>query len=155
MMKCLLVSGGDIQEMKQQSRIFNETNIEIIEHNYKATFVGDFCGKDTLGNWCNFPIAVFYQEFPDVEAGHTHYFGIYNDFEGRTWITSADKMVEEPVWGFYCGDEIVYSAYRNDFQERGRTFVDGGRDYQRTNTVLRPFKVVKDQLVEVKDNEPF
>lgn len=113
----------------------NEAQIKILEDEYKASFVGDFCVKGTNG-WVNAPIAVFYQEnIPEEVVAASHYFGIY--FQGhQLYICNAASAFDDPITGIVAmNGEIIYSRYRHDgrYSQDGSVFIDGGRDYIRSS----------------------
>lgn len=75
--------------------------------------------------------------------------------DGQAMITNAESAFSEPITGVVAKDgEIIFSRFRHDYQEStdGSVFVDGGRDYLRTNT--HPDRVIslvvsKNRLVKV------
>lgn len=127
-------------------------NIEKIEKDKEAKYIGDFCLKDMKGNWTEIPVSIFYVESPDVEQGHSHYFGLYFRFIGpdfeplqTAYITKGDSAFEEPLTGIIADDgEVVISCYRHDYRESTdkSVMIDGGRDYNR-------YRGHSDRLVKV------
>lgn len=124
---------------------FSKENIKIIEEKYKATHMGFWCTKSPRGNWNETPVDVFHQPNPDVSKGHTNYFGMFRQGQdGTVYITDAASAFSEPITGAIVNGEVIVSRYRHHYLSRGGRFVDGGRDYLRTN--------IDSNLVNVKVN---
>lgn len=124
--------------VQQENASQQPINIPTLEEHYGGKFIGDFCLKTKNGGWSERPIAVFYQPNPDVEAGHSHYFGLLVDNlspdTGSLMITNAESAFSEPISGIITDEgEILFSRYRHDFRQslNGECFIDGGRDYCR------------------------
>ena len=109
-----------------------------IEKRYNATFVGDFSivisAKDDENiRWSDWPVAVFYQPNPDIEKGHSHYFGLYfHEGSNHIYICDASSAFREPIAGIIADNgEVVFSRYRHDFRTScdKSVSIDGGRDY--------------------------
>src|SRR5690606_37070567 len=116
---------------------------------YGAKYIGDFCLKTKDKGWSEQPAAIFYQENPDVSLGHTHYFGLLIR-DGCIFITKGDSAFEQGLTGIQHGDEIIVSCFRHDYVKShdGEVFVDGGRDYLRTNSSnIVKLHIEKDKLV--------
>ena len=82
----------------------------------------------------NLPIDIFYRNIPHPQFGN-QYFGMYSDpFTSRIMITNADS-VEDLTFDCIVDDgKVYYSRYRRDFMESPNgLFIDGGREYTRTN----------------------
>lgn len=112
-------------------------NVEKAEKHYNSTYIGDFCIKDKYGNWSDNPIQIYYNDNPNLELNHSHYFGLFIDDFHKIYITNAISVTSEPMVGVIADDgEIIYSRYRHDYQTSsdGSVFIDGGRDYCRSNT---------------------
>ena len=130
----------------------SEKGIELVEKEYNAKYVFESCIKDTRGNWCDWPSAIFYTETPHPEG--SNYFAIY--FRGleeadTALIANGISAIQEDIYGIDTGDGIIYSRYRHDYRVHNECMVDGGRDYFRSSggkksAVLR---VVKDKLVHI------
>lgn len=122
--------------MKLENRgpfYFTEDGIKKIEEMRDATYMGYWCGRTKDGGWAERPLDVFYQAEPDVEAGHTHYFGLLLA-DNRILITSADSCFSEPMSGILENDTVYVSRYRHDMVSTpGGKIIDGGRDYLRTS----------------------
>ncbi len=111
--------------------------IDVAEKHYNAKYIGDFCISDKNNQWTEQPIQIYYNENPKTELGHTHYFGLFTDDFHHVYITNAISITNEPIIGAIADNgEIIYSRYRHDYQtsQDGTVFIDGGRDYCRTNT---------------------
>lgn len=122
--------------MKLESRdpyYFTAAGVKKIEEMRNATYMGYWCGKTKEGGWAERPLDVFYQPDPDVEKGHTNYFGLIVK-GGQVLITDASSCFSEPMSGVLENDTIYVSRYRHDFvQTPGGKIIDGGRDYTKTN----------------------
>ena len=128
-------------------------NVEVIEEKYNAVYIGDFCLKTTDGGWSEFPIAIFYQPNPDIEAGHTNYFGIFVNEHHQIIITNGESAFSEPINGLITDNgTVIYSRYRHDYvtSKNGELFIDGGRDYCRfggSHSRLVKLLIDKDKLI--------
>lgn len=119
-----------LQEVKPYH--FNVDGIKMVEHMYKAKYLGPWCKKVKNG-WSDVPVDVFYQPNPDLSQGHSHYFGLYLAADGGIFITDAASAFSEPINGILCPDEtVIVSRYRHDYVVHGGFFIDGGRDYTRS-----------------------
>lgn len=122
--------------------------IDKIKQRYPGKYIADLCIKDKYGNWLNQPAAVFYQENPP--HGYSNYFAILHNPMGSLVITSGDSAVEgEIVAAIAENGQPIISAYRHDYKlsDDGSVFIDGGRDYVRSNTQnLVTLRVVQDKL---------
>lgn len=121
------------------------TGIELLaaELAYKSKYVCDLSLPLKNGDWSDKPAAIFYNPEPDVEKGHSKYFGLLRvspsifvpeSVHDRVYITSADfvKDIEIPAISTPEG-ELLYSCCRHDYQVSscGNYFIDGGLDYTR------------------------
>lgn len=83
---------------------------------------------------------VFYRSTPHPEFGN-RYFGI--SFRGdKSYIHDADTVEQ---LSFDCIEDngiYYYSQHRHDFFSINGKFIDGGRDYTRTNSRTTPFVVI-------------
>ena len=85
---------------KRKPYYFTQEGIERIEEMRDAVYMGFWCGKTKAGSWAEKPLDVFYQPNPNVEAGHTHYFGlILNPLTKDVMITDASSCFAEPITG--------------------------------------------------------
>jgi len=116
-------------------KFYDSLKTEIIEEKRNAKYIGAWSIKTKDGNWSLHPVEVFYQS-ELKNPSHSHYFGIYLDSEGRPWICNAASAFANPIYGVVADDgEVVVSGYRHDYRQSkdGSAFIDGGRDYTRTN----------------------
>lgn len=121
-------------EIPEEGYNFNAEQIKLIEASYSAKYMGYWCTKRKDGSWNERPVDVFYQPNPDIEKGHSHYFGMFVQNEA-VYITDAQSAFSEPVTGAICEDgEVIVSRYRHDYIEKKGAMIDGGRDYIRSNT---------------------
>lgn len=135
------------------SKEYYELNIPQVKKKFGKglKYIGDFCIKNIHREWTDTPVAVFYQPFPDVEKGHSEYFGLFTR-NGKLIITNAESFKSEGFTGVYNNDktQILISGWRHDYKtlEDG-TMIDGGRDYCRYSSLhaLVKLKVVKDKFI--------
>jgi len=111
-----------------------EVAIKKVEDLRNAKYMGYWCTKRLDGkSWNESPVDVFYQPNPDIEAGHSNYFGMYIR-DRNLFITDAASAFSEPIIGSICDDgEVIVSRYRHDYVAKKGAMIDGGRDYTRTN----------------------
>lgn len=146
--------------IKRESEVLDtEEKIKLIEDEYGVKFIGDFCVKNTLGGWANIPVAVFYQESPKTELGHSHYMGLYwKSLTGDLMITNAESAFSVPISGFIDDDGyFTYSSHRwhyaSGIQDGKPVAVDGARDYIRVvgDPKLLRARINKDHLEKIND----
>ena len=124
------------QEVSIPTAFYDSLKIESIERLYEAKYVGAWSIKDKSGDWSLHPVEVFYQPILR-DASHKHYFGVYLGPEGHAYICDATSAFSGPIAGAVADDgEIIVSGYRHDYRKSrdGSVFIDGGRDYIKTNT---------------------
>jgi len=124
------------QEISIPTTFYQSVNIESIERLYEAKYVGAWSIKEKSGNWSLHPVEVFYQPILK-DPSHKHYFGVYLGPEGHVHICDATSAFSDPIAGAVANDdEIIVSGYRHDYRKSrdGSVFIDGGRDYIKTNT---------------------
>lgn len=128
----------------------NEEGLEEITEIYGGTFMGSWAIKDDNGSWSEEPLDIFYVKDPDLEAGHSNYFGIFFK-EEECYICNGATAFCEPMAGMVDGNEVKVSRYRHDRvdSEDGQSFIDGGRDYTRLggNPDIRTVIVEADQFI--------
>lgn len=108
-------------------------NINRAETAYNAIYIADLCLTAKTGYWEE-PVAVFWQETPP-KPEYSNYFGLYMNV-GKLYICSAHSVAEGIWYGSEADDgEIIFSRFRHDYRVSSdkTTFVDGGRDYFRSN----------------------
>jgi hypothetical protein len=106
--------------------------LDVVEEMYKAKYVGEFTLR-TKGGWANLPVAVFYTKEKHPEG--SNYFGLFIDPFRGALITNAISAVEN-VWNGVLNPEtgeVLYSAYRHDYQTHGNLMADGGPEYLRSS----------------------
>ena len=107
--------------------------IQMVEREYKAKYMGYWCIKRDDGVWSEIPLDVFYQPNPDLEKGHSYYFGLYTVPGRGVFIADASSAFSEPITGILTDDgEVIVSRYRHDCVMKGDYMIDGGRDYTRS-----------------------
>lgn len=129
--------------------------INVIEEHYNAKYVGDFCVKDRNDNFVPETVAIFWQETPP--EGYNEYFAIFVR-NGKVMITDGSTAFDKPIIAAIANDgEIVYSRDRWDMRHSkdGSVFIDGGRDYVKTNaSKFCELKVIgPDIFIIEKENE--
>lgn len=138
---------SDKEKMIKHSRPLEGTNKTIIHYdtlqNYiipekveeikDAKYLGEFTLKTVDGGWANKPVQLYFQENPPENA-ESNYFALHFNGQGEVLISDGKSAVENV---FYSGvlnektNEVLYSAYRHDYQKHGDLIADGGRDYFR------------------------
>lgn len=137
---------------KRKQCIFN---IPKIEQHYEATYVGQFCVPQKNGEWTDFAVAVFYQKNP--KPGHSHYFGIHKNADGKAVIFNATDAVSGTFYGQVAlSGEVIYSAFSHDYceSEDKSVVIDGGRVYTKINGLANRFvmlKVIDGELQVLED----
>ena len=131
-------------EIPKDGYWLKEASIKKVEDLRNAKYMGYWCTKRLDGkSWNESPVDVFYQPNPDVEAGHSNYFGLHVR-DRNLFITDAASAFFEPIIGSICDDgEIIVSRYRHDYVAKKGAMIDGGRDYTRTN-MCKTARVVVD-----------
>jgi hypothetical protein len=131
----------------EQSYPFNRAEIEKMKD---AKFVGEFCLFQR--GWVNNPVEVYYQPNSTYPCP---YFGLLIQ-HGQVFITSAESTIGIPIYGVVANDgEVIYSRYRHDFRQSkdGSVFIDGGRDYTKTNTNNGVVMTIKDGSLQIVEDE--
>lgn len=124
--------------MTHNNKSYQPININIVEEKTKSKYIGDFCVRSKDGNWSSFPLAIFYNE--DPAPGHTHYLGVFVDGKNNVIFTNGESAFNDPIIGVIAEDgEVIFSRYKHDYHTStdGSVFIDGGRDYTRTNALPR------------------
>lgn len=129
--------------------------IDTVEKKYNAKFVGQLCLRTRDGGWQGDDCGdVYYQETPPVE-GYSNYFALIMQ-AGSTYITSGASAVEGVLDGVIAADgEILYSRFRHDYRTStdGSAFIDGGRDYVKTNRNTIGLKIVDGEWYQLEDED--
>ena len=109
----------------------------VVEEKYKAKYLGEFCLRGS-GGFNNAPMQLYYAEEAHPEG--SNYFALYFAFKGDLVITNGISAVNDsegkPIK--YLGvvnedKEILYSAFRHDYQTYGDLMCDGGREYLKSS----------------------
>ena len=117
-----------------ENKSLQPINIPAVEDRFNGKFIGDFCIKTNNGSWSEEPLAVFYNDNPDVEKGHSNYFAIGVAGSDKVFITRGDSAFDDLITGIVADDgEVIFSRYRHDFVTSydDSVWIDGGRDYCR------------------------
>lgn len=96
----------------------------------------------SLGKDFDTPYYVFYQENPDVEAGHSHLFAMRQDRFNQWYILKGDDLFDVHYAAASDGKDTYISNYRHAFIDTPWGFIDGGSSYMRT-AIVEPPKDVK------------
>jgi hypothetical protein len=137
------------QRLCKPTPFYDSLKIESVERLYKAKYLGPWSVKDKNGDWSLHPVEVFYQ--PELQdPSHSHYFGVYLGPEGHAYICNAASAFSENIDAVISDDgEIIFSGYRHDYRKSkdGTAFIDGGRDYIRTNRKTISLTMVNGELI--------
>ena len=129
-------------------------DIAKVEAKYNAKFVGQFCLKDKHGNWVNNPADVYWQATPP-QPGYSNYFALI--VQGGTLYITGAAIVESTIIDAVEADdgEILYSRYRHHYinSKDGSCFIDGGRDYTRTNRGTIDLKVIDGEWYQLEPGD--
>lgn len=111
--------------------VLNTFNINSICDHFNVHYLGAFALKNKEGQWTEEPFDCFFQPNPDYDAGHSHFFTVFQRLDMTVMIANAISAFEIPFTGLIENDRFIYSRYRHEFVSYGSVFVDGGRDYFR------------------------
>ena len=132
----------EVTLLNLESVNFGEKQIKTICSVRNAEYVGD-TEKD--GVVCS----VFYGKEAHPVSG-SRYFAIYYDTSKTLMITDG-SFIEDQRFSVVTSNEgeKIYSRYRHDmrYSEDGSVFIDGGREYTRTNSIYETYKVVDGKFV--------
>lgn len=136
-------------EITRRYSVIPADKISLVEDHYGAKFVLETCLKTKDGVWSEIVGSVFFTETPHP-AG-SNYFALFYNHDGSLRITNALSSISVEFQAAKAKNgELIYSRYRHDYvtSNDGSVFIDGGRDYLRTNaeTVL-PFTVMGAELM--------
>lgn len=125
----------------------DRASIKKVEELRGAKYMGYWCTMNPKGFWNEQPVDVFYQPNPDLEQGHSHYFGLFIK-ENSVFICDAASAFSETIGGIITEDgEVLVSRYRHDYvTKEGGYMIDGGRDYMKAS-------LHQTVAVNVKDGE--
>lgn len=112
----------------------NWLNIPYICERYQAKYIGEFALRSADGGWTNLAAKLFYQDTPHPRG--SNYMALYiQPMTQKLFITDGIKSAEN-VWTGVLNEEtgeVLYSAFRHDYQTLGKLMADGGPDYTRRN----------------------
>lgn len=113
----------------------SQKSVAKVESLYNAVYMGAWAIKLLSGGWSGAPVDVFYVAEPDTSKGHKHYFGLFiRDMSSEMRICDATSAFSEPISGIEEDGTVYVSHYRHDLVKTpSGGFIDGGRDYCRTN----------------------
>ena len=147
-----------MQLEKRKPYYFTDKGITQIESMRNATYVGYWCGKTKYGSWAEQPLDVFYQQDPDVDAGHSHYFGLLiSPLSKEILIVNAESCFSKTITGIVEDGTVYASRYRHDcvFLPSG-DMIDGGRDYLKVSGTPKLVNIAisgdKFEFSELKEN---
>lgn len=131
------------------------TNIAKVEERYKAKFVGQLALKTASGGRTSDDCGdVYWQPNPPFE-GFSNYFAIINR-GGSAYIMSGASAVEDIISAVVADDgEVIYSRYRHHYitSKDGSCFIDGGRDYTKTNRSTIGLKIIDGEWYQLEDED--
>jgi hypothetical protein len=123
-----------------ESAKFSQKQLQTICKTKSADYV---CDTELNNNL----VSIFYGDVAHPVSG-SRYFGLYHNHDKILMIIDG-SFVEGQTFDAVEADngEIIFSRYRHDYRESadGSVFIDGGRDYTRTNFMSEIIKLgVKD-----------
>lgn len=115
------------------SPFFTAEQIKKIEEEYGAKYMGPWCIKGIHDLWINAMFDIFYQ--PNPKEGHSNYFAMFVDGKKVKICNGISAFSEQPINGIIEDGVVYVSRYRHDYVSTPKNnFIDGGRDYLRTNS---------------------
>lgn len=119
---------------------------EVIEEKYNAKYIGEFSYKNGSQGWINQPMALFYTENPHPDG--SNYLGVL--VTDGIVVVDGISAAENEWYGVLNEEtnEVIYSAFRHDYQVLDKLMADGGPEYHRTS--MHPhvkMNIVKDKIV--------
>lgn len=127
--------------------MFSEKNIEKIEQLRSAKYVCDTTHKGK-------PVSVFYGDVAHP-VSNSRYFALYYDQDERIMITDGSFIEQQEITGVIAENgDVVFSRHRHDYNSSpdGSVFIDGGREYTRTNSKHQVSIVVRDGALRILEN---
>lgn len=135
---------------KREPYYFTWKGIKKIEKEYNAKYMGYWCVRGKHVEWASIPVEVFYQPNPNIELGHSNYFGIYLQ-DGKTFICDAVSAFSSPIIGILEHDVVYVSRYCRDCVcTPNNSTIDGGRDhilYNGNNIELVQISVIDGEFI--------
>jgi hypothetical protein len=139
-------------KITNESDIFSENQIKKIEKSKSAKFVID---TEKEGN----PVAIFYGSEAHPDSG-SRYFGLYWNYDWlessnpRLMITNGSFVEDLEITGAISNEnEVIFSRHRHDYVKSrdDSVFIDGGRDYIRSNSGNTVRMIVRDGILKIAD----
>lgn len=92
---------------------------------------------------------IYYTKEKNPEHGN-HYFGVKINNDDSYSITNTDTVEQLSFGMFEHGGVFYYSRYEYDYVGAGGKYIDSGRsEYLWTNAIIKGFKVVNGEFVEL------
>lgn len=127
--------------------MFLAENIEKIEQLRAAKYVCDTSHKDIA-------VSVFYGRDTHPVSG-SRYFALYRNQNNSLMITDGAFIEGQEIVGVVAENgDVIFSRHRHDYRSSpdGSVFIDGGRDYTRTNTSNQVTLLVRDGELRILEN---
>jgi hypothetical protein len=126
--------------------MFSADQVERIEKLRAAKYVCDTTHKDIH-------VAVFYGRDTHPVSG-SRYFALYYDDTGLL-ITDGSFIESQELAGVVANNgDVIYSRHRHDYRYSPdkSVFIDGGREYTRTNTANQVTLLVRDGVLRILED---
>ncbi len=144
---CRSICGKYVVSHEDQLAVYTH----VIEEKYSAKYVGEFCYKNGKQGWMNKPMALFYTDKTHPEG--SNYMGVMTviNESGEAGILIVDGIsAAENEWYGVLNEEtgeVIYSAFRHDYQALDVLMADGGPEYLRSSGHPHvKITIVKDKL---------
>ena len=134
-------------KLLNESKMFSVEQIEKIEKLRSAKYVCDTTHKDIS-------VVVFYGDVAHP-VSNSRYFALYRAQDGRIMITDGAFIEEQEIIGVIAENgDVIFSRHRHDYcsSPDRSVFIDGGRDYTRTNTSNQVTLLVRDGVLRILEN---
>lgn len=118
----------------KHNSIFTEDGIAKVEEQYNARYICDTCIPAKDGGYTLMSAAVFYGAEAHPDSG-SRYFALYsNPLNNTLYIINASWIEDQRFQALNTKEGLVYSVHRHDMAHGDNgEFIDGGRDYLRSN----------------------
>lgn len=127
--------------------LFSAENVNKIEQLKAATYVCDTTHK-------GISVAVFYGRYTHPVSG-SRYFALYRDQSNSLMITDGAFIETQEITGVIAKNgDVIFSRHRHDhrYSPDGSVFIDGGREYTRTNSTHQVTLLVRDGVLRILEN---
>lgn len=105
-----------------------------------AKFIGSWAVRTKDNNWSDFPVDIVYIPNPDISGFPGILTGYWREYSGMFMKGNVESSFKGDNTYINClvEDNVVYvSKFRHDFVKTPEEkYIDGGRDYTRTNCAL-------------------